>query len=120
MTGTSLHPLLEQIASDNNPYNFPIALIRKELDHLFLSSTEFEYFIMEAHKKLKNEYGSIVSHTFITILHSKFDFDQSHPLELPTNEYIMRIDDFISTLERIRITRIDKSSPDGELLSALS
>lgn len=119
MTKPALYPLLEKIASENNPYNFPISSIRKQLDHLFLSSSEFEYFILEAHKKLKKEYGTIVSHTFMTILHSKFDFDNKHPLDLPTEEYILRIDDFISTLERIRITRIEKDSPDGEILSAL-
>jgi hypothetical protein len=35
-------------------------------------------------------------------------------------EYQLKIDELIDTLEKLKITRVEKSSPDGEMMSIMS
>jgi hypothetical protein len=34
-------------------------------------------------------------------------------------EYQLKIDELIDTLEKLKITRVEKSSPDGEMMSIM-
>jgi hypothetical protein len=47
------------------------------------------------------------------------DTKNHDPYLLSSEEYYSKIDHFIDVLENLSITRIEKDSPDGELLSAM-
>jgi virulence-associated protein VapD len=112
----SVYSFLEVIVNDNQSYPFPIQDIRKELEHLMLSSEEFEYFIRQAHKKIRDRYGKVYSQVFIYVLEMSFgDLSDTYTRE----EYTGRILHFIEMLENIRICRIEKNTPDGETISAM-
>lgn len=118
MTKTSnIFPLLESVVKDNETYKFPIEIIFKELTHLFINQEEFDYFMMQSFRTLKTEIGPTIAHIFLTTLETKMNLKETNVYQLPTAEYQSKIEDFISTLENLYITRIPKQSPDGEMLS---
>ncbi len=112
----NIYSFLEMIVRDNESFPFPVNHIRKELEHLMLSSQEFDYFIRQAHRRIKNTYGIVYSQIFIYIVDKTFS---DLPEEYTDEDYIDSVLNFISTLEEIRICRIDKNSPDGETISAM-
>ena len=116
---STLSPLLESIIQDNPTFNFPVKLIDKELINMFLHQEEFEYFMVQSFKKLKKEYGSTVSHIFLSHLELKLDLNNQNIYNLSQREYQEQIEGLISSLEVLQITRIDKNSPDGLLMSAM-
>jgi hypothetical protein len=116
---TEISPLLEDIVKDNPTYPFPVMTIREELVQLFINQDEFEYFMMQAFRKLKSEHHIIFANVFLTTLEQVLDTLGVDPHNLPNELYQQKIDHFISILEVLRITRVEKNSPDGELLSAM-
>lgn len=112
----NIYSFLEMIVNDNESFPFPVNDIRKELDHLLVSTKEFEYFIREAHRKLKYKYGIAYSQIFINVLDRVFS---GLPQDFTIEEYMDKVLDFIETLESIKICRIEKDSPDGETLSVM-
>jgi len=113
-------PLLENIVYDNPTYTFPIQSIRDELSQLFIHQEEFSYFIQQAYRVLNQEHHSIFATVFITTLEFVLDTKTQDPYTLSPEEYYSKIDHFIEVLENLSITRIEKDSPDGELLSAMN
>lgn len=116
---TEIAPLLESIVRDNPTYPFPTEIIEKELLSLFLTQEEFEYFMMSCYKKLKKESTHVIANIFLTALEIHLDTNKVDPHTLSKEEYQTKLDDFISQLETMNITIIDKKSPDGILMSAM-
>jgi len=112
-------PLLQSIVDDNITFKFPLELIQKELLNMFMEREEFDYFRMMCYRKLKREYGQTIAHIFLQVMEIKLELQKIDIFTIPVMEYQDRIEIFISTLERLYITRIDKKSPDGEMMSAM-
>jgi hypothetical protein len=116
---TEIAPLLESIVKDNPTYPFPTEIIEKELLSLFLLQDEYEYFMMACYKKLKKESSAIIANIFLTALELHLDTNNVDPHTLSKEEYQTKLDDFISQLEVMQITIVDKKSPDGALMTAM-
>lgn len=120
MSTTSLYDFLEVIVNDNPTYPFPIHLIREELTALLLSQEEFLYFVQQIYKKLATFDKTITANVFTTLLDRSILQDNTSPEDLPYSEYAIKITTLIQSLEDIQITRIDKSSPDYDMLKEMS
>jgi hypothetical protein len=116
---TPINDLLKNIVIDNPTFPFPVNVIREELIQLFINQFEFDYFLEQCIKKLKSEHHIIFANTFLLILEEVLDTSRSDVYDLPNEVYQTKIDYFISKLETLNITRIDKKSPDGEMLSIM-
>ena len=116
---TEITPLLEGIIKDNPTYKFPVELIEKELMSMFLSQDEFEYFMMECYKKLKKESSYITANIFLTALETILDTQNTDIHILSNHDYHLKLDHFISQLEVMQITIVNKNTPDGEIISAM-
>lgn len=120
MSSTStIYPLLESVIKDHRTFKFPIKFIHKELLAAFMQPFEFDYFMTMCFKKLKSEYGYTVGHIFLQVMEIKLKTANRDIYSLTESEYHTEMENFISSLENIYITKIDKDSPDGELLSAM-
>jgi hypothetical protein len=116
---TTITPLLESLIQDNPTFKFPFYSISQELLQMFLNKDEFDYFCIQCYNKLKREYGSTIAHIFLTTLNMKLD-DKTNSIHLISiEEYSELIEELISTFENLYITKVEKKSPDGELMSAL-
>lgn len=115
----SLIPLLASVVRDNPTFKFPIETIVKELTSMFLEPLEFEYFMVQSYRKLKRDYGDTIAHIFLTTVEMKLNIKERDIYSLSTQEYQTEIENFLTTLENLYITRIDKKSSDGEMMSAM-
>lgn len=115
----SIFPLLESVVNDNQTFLFPVDYIRMELIQISISMDEFEYMIRQAHRKIRLKYGATYGSIFIQILDFVLSAKQKKVPEYTNEEYFEIIDEFIHILENTKITRIDKSSPDGIMISAM-
>jgi hypothetical protein len=115
----SVSGLLEDIVKDNPTFKFPIETINKELMSLFLEPMEFDYFIIQSFRKLKRDFGDVIAHIFLQTLELKLNMKPQEVANLTLEEYHSYIEIFISALENIYITRIDRNSSDGEMLSVM-
>jgi hypothetical protein len=116
---TEISPLLENIVNDNPTYDFPVQSIREELVQLFMHQEEYHYFIQQSYRILNRDHHEVFANVFITTLELMLDTQNVDPYTLPQNEYHSKIDTFIEVLENLKVTRIEKNSPDGELMSAM-
>lgn len=115
----SISPLLELVVKDNLTYKFPIESINKELTSMFLEPLEFDYFMIQSYRKLKKDYGDVVAHIFLQILEFKLSFQSKKFEEMSIVEYQSEMEKFLHTLDNLYITRIEKDSPDGEMMTAM-
>jgi hypothetical protein len=115
----SVSGLLEDIVKDNPTFKFPIETISKELISLFLEPMEFDYFIIQSFRKLKRDFGDVIAHIFLQTLELKLNMKPEEISHLTLEEYHAYIEIFITALENIYITKIDKNSNDGEMLSVM-
>lgn len=120
MAKATLYDFLEVIIKDNPTYPFPIHLVREELIALLLSQEEFLYFVKQIHAKLSNFDGTMTANIFTTLLDRSILQDNTSPEDLPYQEYALKISDLIARLEDIQITRIDRSSPDYDMLKEMA
>ena len=116
---TEISPLLENIVKDNPTYDFPVQSIREELVQLFMHQEEYHYFIQQCYRILSRDHHIVFANVFITTLELILDVHNQDPYLLSSEEYHLKIDTFIEVLETLSITRIEKNSPDGELMSAM-
>jgi hypothetical protein len=112
-------PLLESVVYDHPTYPFPITTIRNELLELLTNQLEFHYFVIQSNKKLKAEHPKIFSQVFLNTIALVFEGDKYEPEDLPYEVYISRIERLSSVLENMNVTRVQKDSPDGEMISAM-
>lgn len=120
MSTTSIYDFLEVIVNDNPTYPFPIHLVREELTALLLSQEEFLYFVQQIYRKLETFDKTITANVFTTLLDRVILQDNVSPEEMSYQEYALKISDLIASLEDIRITRIDKASPDYDMLKEMA
>jgi hypothetical protein len=116
---TEISPLLEDVVHDNPTYPFPILTINDELLQMYLHQDEFEYFMMECYKKLNREHPNIFGQVFLTTLEMILDTNSINPHNRSTEDYQFIMDRFITVLESLQVTRIEKNSPDGEMMEAM-
>lgn len=86
---------------------------------MFLNQDDFEYNMMEIFKKLNKEYGHAVAHSFYLVIEMKMNLRKVDVHTYSEIEYQAKLEDAFSTLERVKITRIEKNSNDGKMLSAM-
>jgi hypothetical protein len=120
MERQSLLPLLESVVRDNPTYKFPIETINKELVSLFMNPLEFDYFTIQSYRKLKREFGDTLAHIFLSTLELKLNLKDRDIYKLSTQEYQAEIENFITTMENLYITKVNKKSSDGEMMSAMA
>lgn len=116
----AIFPLLEGVVKDNPTYKFPVETISKELTNMFLEPLEFDYFTIQSYRKLKSEFGETIAHIFLSTLDLKLKLKERDIYTLSTQEYQVEIENFLTTLENLYITKIDKKSSDGEMMSAMT
>lgn len=119
MATKSIQPFLELMIDDNETFNFPVEVIRKELLQLMISNTEFEYMIRQAFRVIKSKYGVIIANIFVNLLDYSLKDVDSNVHELDEDEYTTFIYNFIELLESVKITRVDSESPDYEVINAM-
>jgi hypothetical protein len=115
----AITPLLESVIQDNPTYKFPVESIVKELTNMFIEPLEFDYFTIQAFRKLKREYGETIAHIFLTTLDLKMKLKERDIHSLSVQQYQSEMEEFLYSLERLYITKVDKSSPDGEMMTAM-
>jgi len=114
----NINPLLESIVRDNESYDFPIDTIRMELLQMILNQFEFDYFLGECHKKLKMNYPTVFSTIFFNSLMLHLDgYDDVY--KMSSDDYTNCILKLTEQLENTQVTRIEKNSPDGEMMSEI-
>ena len=116
---TEISPLLEDVINDNPTYPFPHLTIQDELLQMYLHQEEFQYFMMMAYNKLNSEHPSIFGQVFLTTLEMILSTNTIDPYTRSVEDYQFHIDRFITVLESLQITRIEKNSPDGEMMQAM-
>jgi hypothetical protein len=52
-------------------------------------------------------------------MHIKMQLEKEDIYTLSQFEYQERVEDFLTTLENLYITKIEKNTPDGEMMSAM-
>ena len=120
MEQQALIPLLEDVVRDNPTYKFPIEVISKELTSMFLEPLEFDYFTIQSYRKLKSEFGETIAHIFLSTLELKLQLKERDIYSLSTQEYQSEMESFLSTLENLYITKVNKKSSDGEMMTAMA
>jgi hypothetical protein len=120
MEQQALIPLLESVVRDNPTYKFPIEVISKELTSMFLEPLEFDYFTIQSYRKLKREFGETIAHIFLSTLDLKLNLKERDIYTLSTAEYQAEMENLLTTLENLYITKVDKRSSDGEMMSAMA
>jgi hypothetical protein len=114
-----ISPLLKSIVQDNPTYVFPIKTIQLELNNMYLNQEEFDYFLMMAFRKLKKQYNQVIANIFITTCELVLGIRETNLHELPKETYYEKIEELYETLDALQITRIDKGTPDGILMTAM-
>jgi hypothetical protein len=108
--------LLKDVIEDNPTFNFPIELIRSELTFLVINSLEFDYFMMRIYTKLEMTYGRIYGQIFLDVINRFTNYTNTPITQLDESSYSQCMDSAITFLEGIKVTRIEKNTPDGEML----
>lgn len=116
---SQISPLLESVVNDNPTYPFPIDTIRMELLELLTNQLELQYFVIQANRKLKRDHHKVFANIFLTTIQLIFETDKEQAEDLPYELYQSRIERLTSVLENMKITRVEKNSPDGEMLTAM-
>lgn len=112
-------PLLESVVNDNPSYPFPIDTIRIELLELLTNQLELQYFLIQANKKLKRDHHKVFANIFLSTIQLIFEGDEGEIEDLPYDLYQSRIERLTTVLENMKITRVEKDCPDGEMLTAM-
>jgi hypothetical protein len=115
-----IQDLLIDIIQDNPSYQFPIQIIQEDLYQLFTHHDEFDYFMMRCYNTLNDNHHSIFGNTFLNIIQDVLDTNSVDVYSISTDEYELKIDKVISILENTYITRVEKNTPDGEMLKLMA
>lgn len=86
---------------------------------MFLNPMEYDYFLIQSYRRLKREYSGTVAHIFLSTLDLKMRTRDRDIYKLSEEEFQSDFEKFIHTLEHLYITRIDKKSSDGEMMSVM-
>lgn len=87
---------------------------------MFLDKDDFDNGLMRAYFKLKRKYNVVMADIFMTIANKKLQIAEMDFRNMEQSDYEDWVEDFINSLERVRITRIEKNSPDGQMLTQMA
>ncbi len=114
-----LYKLLKYVVKDNPTYNFPSSTIINELTRLYLNQNDFNNIVSIIYEKLYTNNSEVVSQTFIHCLQRVFPMDESIIDSIPEEKYYAYVEELIDLLQSVKITRVDKRSADGVMISAM-
>jgi len=119
MSKLNLNDFLTTIANDHEQFSFPISHIQKELTIMYLNKDDFEMGLMKAYHKLKRKYNEVLANIFLTTFELVFEIKETDFRCLSEIQYQDKLDSVFNTLENLVITRIDKRSPDGLMMTEM-
>ena len=90
-----------------------------EMTQLYLSQEEYDYHQMMIFRKLKRMYGKVISNIYVTTCEMFLDCHKQDMTQIPYDQYVEKIDKLWNILEHMMITRIEKKSPDGEMMDVM-
>lgn len=111
--------LLIKIANDNESYPFPMEAIEEHFTAMVLRPDVFNDIWYAALEKLKNKYSNIVGNIFILISGKYFDAETDINA-LTVGEFYDKVDSLYNNLRLVRVSIIQKDSPDGELVRSIT
>lgn len=111
--------LLIKIANDNESYPFPMEAIEEYFTAMVLRPDVFNDIWYAALEKLKNKYSNIVGNIFILISGKYFDAETDINA-LTVAEFYDKVDSLYNNLRLVRVSIIQKDSPDGELVRSIT
>jgi hypothetical protein len=120
MSTVTLNDFLKKIAKDHSQYSFPINEIQKELTLMYLDPSDFNDGMMFAYRKLKRKYNEVLANVFLTTVEMVLNLKELDFKAMSIIEYREKMDYLIDTLTSVVITRIDKKSPDGQMLTTMA
>lgn len=115
----NLNDFLVIISNDHQTVNFPINEIQLELTFMYLDKDDFDNGLMKAYHKLKRKYNKTMADIFMTIANMKLQIGDIDFRNMEQSDYQEWLEDFFNSLENIKITRIEKNSPDGQMLTQM-
>ena len=110
--------LLIQIANDNESYPFPLEAVEEHFTAMVLNKMLFNEVWYAALQKLKHKYSDIIGNTFIVVSSKYFNEDTDFNT-IDELEYYQKINSLYDNLKSVRVSIIQKDSPDGELIKSL-
>lgn len=120
MVQLTLNDFLQKIANDHQQYTFPINDIQKELTIMYLEPDDFNEGLMKAYHKLKRKYNEVLANIFLTTVEMILNLKETNIRAYSIIEYQEKMDLLIDTLTSVTITRVNKRSPDGEMLTSMA
>lgn len=87
---------------------------------MYLDSSDFNEGLMKAYSKLKRKYNDVMANIFLTVVEMVLRLKELDVRVLSDIEYQEQMDILIDTLSSLTITRIDKRSPDGLMLTTMA
>jgi hypothetical protein len=86
---------------------------------MYLNKDDFEMGLMKAYHKLKRKYNEVLANIFLTTFEFVFEIKETDFRCLSEIQYQDKLDSVFNTLENLVITRIDKRSPDGLMMTEM-
>lgn len=87
---------------------------------MYLDKDDFNEGLMKSFHKIRKKHGEVLANIFITIADQKLKIKDIDFRNMSDTDYQLWLDVFIDTLSRIKITRVDKNSPDGLMLTQMA
>lgn len=87
---------------------------------MYLDKEDFDNGLMKAYHKLRKKYNEVLANIFITTMEMKFHIKETDFRNLSDEEYQNKLDEVFETLSNLVITRIEKKSSDGEMLTTMA
>jgi len=116
----NLNDFLVLISSDHHSFDFPLSLIQKELTIMYLDKDDFDDGLMRAFHKIKRKHGEVLANIFLTITDFKLKIRTIEFRNMNDEQYQNWLDAYFDTLSKVKITRIEKKTPDGMMLEQMA
>lgn len=90
-----------------------------ELTRLYLNQDDFNKIISTIYEKLYTNNSQVIAQTFIYCLQKVFPMDEHIVDSIEEQAYYEYVEELIDLLQQVKITRIEKKSADGVMMSAM-
>ena len=87
---------------------------------MYLDKNDFNEGLMKSYHKLKRKYNEVMANIFLTSVEMVLNLKEIDFRTLSDIEYQEKMDFLMDTLSSLTITRIEKRSPDGEMLTTMA
>lgn len=87
---------------------------------MYMDKDDFDNGLLKAYYKLKRKYNKTMGDIFIAIANRKLQISETNFRDLSDEDYQIWLEDFFNSLENIKITRIEKTSSDGQMLTSMA